>query len=148
MINLFYKTKDIDKEHNTQETELLRQADFQLEVCRSDLREYYIQEQNFTAKEKWDAFNCEESQLFIAMKESRRRDNHCLIIGAKKDRSFSSLTRDLIMGKGEDHELLVVYCPVKKVSLFKCHQKFCKTSFFRGSNESSKKQSNHSGAQG
>lgn len=44
MINLFYKRKDIDKEYNTQETELLRQADFQLEVCCSDFREYYIQE--------------------------------------------------------------------------------------------------------
>lgn len=30
MINLFYKRKDTDKEYNTQEIELLRQADFQL----------------------------------------------------------------------------------------------------------------------
>ena len=30
MINLFYKRKDADKEYNTQEIELLRQADFQL----------------------------------------------------------------------------------------------------------------------
>ena len=99
MINLFYKRKDIDKEYNTQETELPRRADFQLEVCRSDFREHYIQEQNLTAKEKRDAFNCEESQLFIAMKESRR-DNHCLIIGAKKDRSFSEPDQGPDHGKG------------------------------------------------
>lgn len=30
MINLFYKRKDTDKEYNTREIELLRQADFQL----------------------------------------------------------------------------------------------------------------------
>lgn len=62
-------------------------------MCRSDFQEYYIQELDLTAKEKWDAFNCEELQLLTAVKESGRRDNHCLIIGPKEDRSFSEPDR-------------------------------------------------------
>lgn len=95
------------------------------------------------AKEKCDAFKCEKLQLFITVKEFRRRDNNCLITGTKEDGSFGASSRTSSW-ESVDRDLLVVYCPVQaqnKISLFNCHQKSCKKSFFRGSNESSKKQS-------
>lgn len=100
MINLFYRRKDTDKEYNTQEIQLLRQA---LRIISMLLRcpGIVYPELGFMAKEKCDAFKCEKLQLFIAVKESRRRDNNCLLIGSKEDgRPFLSLLVDLIMGKG------------------------------------------------